>query len=65
MDRRETERRRCGTAECQCLVAPPQKERGVQPLQKSPLNKINPPLNFIRFFNTLRFFVASTFAARL
>jgi len=30
-----------------------------------PLNKVNPPLNFIRFFNPLRFFVASTFPARL
>jgi hypothetical protein len=34
-------------------------------VQKFRLNKINPPLNFMRFFKTLRFFVASTFAARL
>jgi len=34
-------------------------------LQKSPLNNLQPPLNFIRFFKTLRFFVASTFVARL
>ena len=27
------------------------------------LNKINPSLNFMRFFKTLRYFVASTFAA--
>jgi hypothetical protein len=32
---------------------------------KISLNKINPTLNFIRFFKTLRYFVASTFAARL
>jgi len=33
--------------------------------EKFPLNKISPLLNFIRFFSALRFFVASTFAARV
>jgi len=40
-------------------------QRNLRPLQSFPLNKVNPPLNFIRFFKTLRFFVALTFAARL
>lgn len=34
-------------------------------LEKSPLNKINSPLNFVRFFKLLRNFVASALAARL
>src|SRR5438128_1831984 len=33
--------------------------------EKSPLNKLQSPLNFVRFFKTLRCFVASAFAARL
>ena len=36
-----------------------------KPAAKSPLNKINPQLNFMRFFKTLLYFVASAFAARL
>ena len=34
-------------------------------LQNLPLNKIIPLLNFMRFFKTLRYFVASIFSARL
>jgi hypothetical protein len=30
-----------------------------------PLNNLRPPLNFMRFFKTLRYFVASTLAAHL
>jgi len=42
-------------------VGPP----NLRPLKNFPLNNLQPPLNFIRFFNPLRFFVASTFVARL
>jgi hypothetical protein len=35
------------------------------PLKKLPLNKLQSPLNFMRFFKMLRYFVASTFAGRL
>jgi hypothetical protein len=39
--------------------------RAALSMTSPPLNKINLPLNFMRFFKTLRYFVASTFAARL
>jgi hypothetical protein len=37
----------------------------LQEFSASPFNKINPPLNFIRFFKTLRYFVASSFTPHL
>jgi hypothetical protein len=40
-------------------------QRPIANCQSTPLNNLRPPLNFVRFFKTLRYFVAPTFAARL
>jgi hypothetical protein len=45
------------------IVKDQQKDRRIRRVVV--LNKINPLLNFVRFFKRLRYFVASAFAVRL